>query len=68
MINDKMEIALAIKNSTYGKELECSLIENAVVKGCGSCNLEGICEGIGAVTDDYLKNTTRVIKAFEVGE
>ncbi len=68
MINDKMEIALAIKNSTYGKELECSLIENAVVKGCGICNLQGICEGIRAVAEDYMESTTRVINAFDFEE
>ena len=31
---DKMEIALAIRNSTYEGELQCCLIENAVINSC----------------------------------
>lgn len=43
---DKMQIALAIRNSTYEDELSCSLLKNNVMADCHFCNLEILCEKI----------------------
>lgn len=61
---DKMQIALAIKNSTYDDSLSCSLLENEVIKDCSSCSLKGICEGIEEVVSDYYDSTTEVVGKF----
>lgn len=61
---DKKEIALAIRNSTYNDELKCSLVDQNIIKGCESCSLKDICDGIDAVADDYIKNTTKVVNSF----
>lgn len=61
---DKLQIALAIKNSTYDDELSCSLLENGVIKECSSCNLKEICEGIEEVSKDYYDRTTKVVGTF----
>lgn len=61
---DKLQIALAIKNSTYDDELSCSLLENGVVKDCSRCNLKKICEGIEEVAKDYYDSTTKVVGTF----
>ena len=61
---DKLQIALAIKNSTYDDELSCSLLENGVIKDCSLCNLKKICEGIEEVAKDYYDSTTKVVGSF----
>ena len=61
---DKMEIALAIRNSTYEGELQCCLLENAVINSCDACNLRSICEGLEKVAQDYLVDTTKVVNSF----
>jgi len=61
---DKMQIALAIRNSTYEDELRCSLLKNNVMADCHSCNLEGICEKLEEVSRDYLHSTTTVLNTF----
>ena len=63
---DKKEIALAIRNSTYNDELKCSLIDQNIIKDCDSCSLKFICDGIDAVADDYIKNTTKVVSSFKL--
>lgn len=49
---DKMQIALAIRNSTYEDELSCSLLKNNVMGDCHCCNFEGICERSDEVAED----------------
>ncbi|MNN88573.1 hypothetical protein D3C81_2062800 [compost metagenome] len=61
---DKMQIALAIKNSTYDDSLNCSLLENGVIKDCNICNLKRICDGIEEIATDYYDSTTEVVGTF----
>ena len=61
---DRLEIALAIRNSTYNDELKCSLVEQNIIKSCDTCSLKFICDGIDWLADDYIKNTTKVVSNF----
>ena len=63
-VYDRKEIALAIRNSTYNDELKCSLIDQNIIKDCERCSLKYICDGIDALSDDYIKKTTEVISSF----
>ena len=63
-VYDRKEIALAIRNSTYNDELKCSLIDQNIIKDCKSCSLKYLCDGIDALSDDYIKKTTEVISSF----
>ncbi len=62
---DKMQLALAIKNSTYEDNLSCSLLHNGVIKDCSLCNLKSICDGIEEVAKGYYDNTTEVVGSFK---
>jgi hypothetical protein len=61
---DKMQLALAIRNSTYEDELGCSMLDNGLLKNCESCSLKSICEKIDEVAEEYLKSTTEVVSSF----
>lgn len=61
---DKMQIALAIRNSTYEDKLACSLLENGVIKSCDGCSLRRICKGIEELSKDYYHSTTEVLENF----
>ena len=61
---DKMQIAAAIRNSTFDDSLGCTLIDNAILKNCETCNLKAICKGIEDLAQDYLVSTTKVISSF----
>ena len=61
---DRKEIALAIRNSTYNDELKCSIIDQNIINNCDTCSLKFICNGIDALTDDYIKKTTKVVSNF----
>ena len=61
---DKKQIALAIRNSTLGDELECSLKTDNIIESCNSCSLKSICDGIDKVHDEYIKSTSVVVKEF----
>jgi len=61
---DKMQIALAIRNSTYEDNLGCSLLENNVLEGCEGCNLREICMGIEESAESYYESTTEVVEKF----
>lgn len=63
-VYDRKEIALAIRNSTYNDELKCSLIDQNIIKDFKSCSLKYLCDGIDALSDDYIKKTTEVISSF----
>ena len=63
-VYDRLSIALAIRNSTYNDELNCSLMEQNIIKNCESCSLKFICEGIDALLDDYIKKITNVVSSF----
>ena len=63
-VYDRLCIALAIRNSTYNDELNCSLMEQNIIKNCESCSLKFICEGIDALLDDYIKKITNVVSSF----
>ncbi|GKU24060.1 hypothetical protein [Clostridium folliculivorans] len=65
---DKLQIALAIKNSTYGQELSCSLLENEVIKDCEGCSLKYICQKLNELVEDYTAKTTKVISSFSFEE
>jgi hypothetical protein len=65
---DKMQIALAIRNSTYGEELSCSLLENEVIKNCEGCSLKYICDKLNEVAEDYTAKTTKIINSFSFEE
>ncbi|EHI98154.1 hypothetical protein CDLVIII_1461 [Clostridium sp. DL-VIII] len=61
---DKKQIALAIRNSTLGDEMNCSLLEEGIINKCEGCNLKNICDGIDQVVDDYVEKTTAVVNNF----
>jgi len=61
---DKMQLALAIRNSTYEDNLSCSLLENNVLDECEKCNLREICRGIEEIAGSYYKSTTEVVEKF----
>ena len=61
---DKMQIALAIRNSTYEEELHCSVLSNGLLKNCQGCSLQGICEKIDQVAADYFESSSKVVMAF----
>ena len=61
---DKMQIALAIRNSTFEGGLQCLLLEGEVLKDCDGCNLKYICEGLESLADDYLASTIKVVSSF----
>ena len=63
-VYDRLSIALAIRNSTYNDELKCSLVDQNIIKNCESCSLKFICDGIDALTDEYIKKTTTVVSNF----
>ena len=63
-VYDRLSIALAIRNSTYNDELKCSLVEQNIIKNCDTCSLKFICDGIDALTDEYIKKTTTVVSNF----
>ena len=63
-VYDRKEIALAIRNSTKNDELKCSLIDQNIIKDCKSCSLKYLCDGIDALSEDYIKKTTEVISNF----
>jgi len=50
---DKMQLALAIRNSTYEDELSCSVLENGLLKNCECCRLKFICKKIDEVVEEY---------------
>lgn len=58
----RLEIALAIRNSTYNDELNCSLMDKNIIKNCETCSL--ICDGIDGLADDYIKKITKVVSSF----
>ena len=62
---DKKQIALAIRNSTLGDELECSLREENIISNCDSCSLKSICNGIDKVRTEYIESTSTVVKEFD---
>ena len=62
---DKMQIALAIRNSTLNDEISCSLLEEEVIKSCEICNLKCICEGIGEVVEECIEETTNIVSSFK---
>lgn len=63
-IFDKKQIALAIRNSTLGDELGCSLRSEGIIESCEKCNLKSICAGIDKVRDEYIESTSTVVKEF----
>ena len=63
-VYDRLNIALAIRNSTYNDEFKCSLVDQNIIKNCDSCSLKLICDGIDALADDYIKKTTKVVSSF----
>ena len=63
-VYDRKEIALAIRNSTNNDELKCSLMDKNIIKDCKSCSLKYLCDGIDALSDNYIKKTTEVISSF----
>ena len=63
---DKMQLALAIKNSTFNDEMSCSLIENKVLKNCSSCQLKMICDEIDEVVEKYIDKKKDVVKSLNL--
>ena len=61
---DKKQIALAIRNSTLGDELDCSLKNEKIIGNCDNCSLQSICAGIDKVKDEYIESTSTVVKEF----
>ncbi|MGL4107024.1 hypothetical protein [Clostridium sp. LP20] len=61
---DKKQIALAIRNSTFEDDLNCSLLDDQVIKNCDGCSLKNICKGIDRVADEYIDSTTEVVSSF----
>ena len=63
-IFDKKQIALAIRNSTFNDELQCSLITEGILNKCEGCSLKYICDSIDQVAQNYIDKTTDVINNF----
>ena len=63
-VYDRLEIALAIRNSTYNDPPPPSLVEQNIIKNCETCSLKFICDGIDGLADDYIKKTTKVVSSF----
>ena len=61
---DKKQIALAIRNSTLGDELECSLRNEGIIVSCDNCSLKSICSGLDNVRAEYIESTSTVVKEF----
>lgn len=61
---DKMQIALAIKNSTLEDSLSCSLLSNEVILSCSSCSLKTICDEIINEQEVYSGCYGRVSLSF----
>lgn len=61
---DKKQIALAIRNSTLGDELECSIRSEGIIENCDNCSLKSICAGIDKVKEEYIESTSTVVKEF----
>ena len=65
---DKKQIALAIRNSTFDDELRCSLLDEGILGKCKGCGLKSICDGIDNASEEYINETTRVVKTFNFSE
>ena len=61
---DKMQIALAIRNSTYEDNLSCSLLKNGVLKSCDHCSLQFLYEKLEEVAEEYITMTSTVVNTF----
>lgn len=61
---DKMQIALAIRNSTYEGNLSCSLLKNRVIKSCQHCSLQFLCDKLEEVAEEYITMTSTVVNTF----
>jgi len=61
---DKMQIALAIRNSTYEDNLSCSLLKNGVLKSCEKCSLQFFCEKLEEIAEEYVTMTSTVVNTF----
>ncbi|MEG0773859.1 hypothetical protein [Clostridium sp.] len=61
---DKMQIALALRNSTLEDGLNCSLLDSNIIDCCNVCNLECICEKLKAIAEEYIHSKTTVINTF----
>ena len=61
---DKMQIALAIKNSTLEDNLSCSLLISGVLLSCNYCGLKCLCDEIDDLADWYARKTTKVITCY----
>lgn len=59
-----MQIALAMKNSTYDDELSYSLIQNGVIKKYNLRNFQKICSGIEDLATDYYDSITKIVGTF----
>jgi hypothetical protein len=62
---DKMQIALAIKNSTLEDALTCSLLINEVISHCSYCSLKPLCDEIDQLADWYARKTTEIINSYD---
>lgn len=62
---DKMQIALAIRNSTYEDNLSCSLLKKGVLKNWDHCCLQFFCEKLEEVAEEYITMTSTVVNTFK---
>ena len=65
IIYDKMQLALAIRNSTYSDKFQCSLLNNGILN-CQACPLHSICKDIDEAAHKYFESTTTTVKTFDV--
>lgn len=63
---DIYKIALAIKNSTYNDDMECSLVNENIIDDCQHCGLRFICNGINNLSDEFVSKTTKTVQHFSV--
>ena len=63
---DIYKIALAIKNSTYDDDMECSLVNENIIDDCQHCGLRFICNGINNLSDEFVSKTTKTVQHFSV--
>lgn len=61
---DKMQIALAIRNSTFDEGLSCFLLRDNIIDSCNVCNLDCICEKLELIAKEYVHSTPTVINTF----
>lgn len=61
---DKKKIAVAIRKSNLSGAMGCSILEEGIMKDCGTCCLKDVCEDIDEIIMKDEERCNKVIKSF----